>query len=65
MVNFNKSQNAHRRLAKKYSNSKNDYDWVKRTYHSCCVQEQKKKGRVLTEKEKKELYRNTEFYFFN
>ena len=65
MKKFFRSQNAHKRLARKYGASTNDYDWVKANYHACCVQAQKKNKRVLTQKEKKEIFKTTQFYYFN
>ena len=60
---FQRSQMAHKRLMKRPQ--KKDVDWINRAYHSSVYQEQKKKKRVLMQREKKELFRLAEYYFYN
>ena len=61
---FKSSQNAHKRLAKKHSQSKNDYKRnVLSNYHNAVVKKQKEKGRILGPMEKRTEYRNAEYEF--
>jgi len=64
--NFNRSQNAHKRLMTKYHKSNNDYDsFVKSNYHSAVIQKQRQSKRILSYVEKRAIYRDCEYYFYN
>lgn len=55
MINFKKSQDAHRRLHYKYNFSRGK-EYLKNFYHDRVYFEQNRLKRVLTKKEKQEVY---------
>ena len=58
-----RSNTAHARLARRPQ--KRESDWINRSYHASVLQEQKKKGRILTRSEKESQYELARWYFFN
>ena len=58
-----RSNAAHVRLATKPM--KKESDWINRAYHASVLNEQKKKGRILTRSEKESQYELARWYFFN
>lgn len=61
-----RSISRHIALSNKFKQSNNDYDrFVKGNYHSQCADKQIRFGRKLSRHEKENLYKTTEFYFFN
>ena len=62
-IKLARSNAAHARLARRPE--KKPSDWINRSYHSAVLQEQKKRGRVLTRSEKQSQYELARWYFFN
>ncbi len=58
-----RSNAAHARLMRRPQ--KKDSDWIKRAYHSSVLEQQKRKGRILTRAEKETQYELARWYFFN
>ena len=65
MKNLMRSQNAHKRCMKKHKNMNTERDWILHNYHSACFEQQKKKGRILSDKEKETIFKTTCFYCYN
>lgn len=64
---LSRSNRAHKRLAKKHSKnaSTNVISWIKNGYHNNVMKKQIKENRILTETEKKRIYRSCEHSAFN
>ena len=66
---FYKSIKAHERLSKyhndQYKLNHNGNHWIKSGYHNNVVRAMKDKKRKLNFDEKKSIYKNSEYYYFN
>ena len=62
-----RSNLAHKRLTKQHSKkaSTNVIAWIKSGYHNDVLKHQTQKNRLLTNDEKKRIYKNNEFYAYN
>ena len=67
MSKLRRSNLAHQRLARKHARnaSENVMSWIKNGYHNLVRKRQIQEKRILTESEKKRLYRTCEFDAFN
>ena len=67
MSKLRRSNLAHQRLARKHyrNGPENVMSWIKSAYHSFVMSRQLKEKRILTESEKRRIYRSCEFDAFN
>ena len=67
LTRFQRSQRAHKLLAKKHGKTaaSNAISWLRHGYHNDVFNKQSIEKRILTNEEKKRIYRNNEYYAFN